>query len=556
MKPVVLAFLGFLCISLQAQTTKNYIEYDEVIANPERGLQKYSITDGNYSSTSDYSNLSESELTGWRTSTDKVTVIFRYFLMDDFLTQDINATYLANIQNDFDIIRNAGLKCIVRFSYSNGITSDPQQPSLNQIFAHLGQIAPILETNKDIIVTHQAGLLGTWGEWYYTRSSEFGDEGSISAAQWDARKQLVDSMISSTPVSIPIQVRYAEIKRQISGTTPLNETTAYTGMSSARIGFFNDAFLNNWGDQGTYSVSSANENPVGTVDYSFISNETKYVPMTGETNGLNAPRTDGSNAVFEMDSTNWSMLNRDYYTQNWDNWISDGLYDDILKGLGYRFVLESSTFERNGDELDISIQLRNEGYARPYKERRLYLVLENGDTSDTTMFLLPDDVRTWEDQVVVNETISTDQLSDGTYHVYLFLPDLSSGLMSRPEYSIRFANENVWDAVTGMNDLDQMVVVSTITGSGVQIVSDGEMQIYPNPGSGMVTVEIDGNTAVTGVVVMEVGGKVLLDTVNPELGNSGERRSFTIDISGYGPGEYLVKVITAGGECVRVFVKE
>jgi hypothetical protein len=56
-------------------------------------------------------------------------------------------------------------------------------------------------------------------------------------------------MLAHTPVEIPIQVRYVGIKQTMFGTTPLNSSTAYQNTPNARIGFYNDAFLNDYGDQ-------------------------------------------------------------------------------------------------------------------------------------------------------------------------------------------------------------------------------------------------------------------------------------------------------------------
>lgn len=141
-------------------------------------------------------------------------------------------------------------------------------------------------------------------------------------------------MLTATPIDIPIQLRYPAAKKTMYGSTALTAANAYQNTAHARIGFFNDAFLNNWGDMGTYSVGSETENPVGTDDYTYLTNETKYTPMMGETNGINAPRTSGAKALLELDLTNWSTLNRDYFTQNFTNWISSGHYEDILRFLG------------------------------------------------------------------------------------------------------------------------------------------------------------------------------------------------------------------------------
>ena len=42
----------------------------------------------------------------------------------------------------------------------------------------------------------------------------------------------------------------------------------------------------------------------------------------------------------------------------------------------------------------------------------------------------------------------------------LHLPDPSPRLRDRPEYAIRFANDQVWDAPTGFNQLNLMAQVA------------------------------------------------------------------------------------------------
>jgi hypothetical protein len=41
----------------------------------------------------------------------------------------------------------------------------------------------------------------------------------------------------------------------------------------------------------------------------------------------------------------------------------------------------------------------------------------------------------------------------GTYAVFVNLPDKYVTLRKRPEYSIRFANDGMWEATTGYNNL-------------------------------------------------------------------------------------------------------
>lgn len=489
-KPLLLILLHASYISFFGQSV-NYVESTEVISNPERGLQKYSITSSDYATTPNYNNLSLTTLNNWKTSDDKVTVVYRYFLLDAFLNSDINSTFLNNIQTDFDHVRTAGLKIIVRFSYSNAQGASAQQPTKSQILAHIAQLSSILTNNKDVILSIQAGFIGTWGEWYYTNSNEFGTDGNISETQWNNRKEIIDAMLLAAPIEIPIQVRYAGIKTKMYGNSQLNEQTGYQNTSNARIGFYNDAFLNDYGDQGTYSVSSQCESPVGTTEYEYISNETKYLPMTGETNGLNSCnngfRTTSTNAINELNLTNWTTINRDYYTPFWDQIISSGDYDEILKNIGYRFVLNSSTITVNDGNFDLTLEVSNKGYARPFKKRNVHLILKNTITNEVTTSLINTDIRTWESSITLNQNFDL-ELS-GTFQLYLWMPDDATSLQSNSDYCIQFANLNTWEAETGYNNLLQTVTLDKTLSTN----SDSKktnFSISPNPASDFIVVHL------------------------------------------------------------------
>ncbi|MHA7057687.1 T9SS type A sorting domain-containing protein [Aquimarina sp. M1] len=503
---LILLLIGNALLFGQSVT---YTPSTEIIANPERGLQKYSITSSNYATTPNSNNLSVTTLNNWKTSADKVTVVYRYFLLDASLNSDINTTFLENIQTDFDNVRTAGLKIIVRFSYSNAQGTTAQQPIKSQILTHISQLSSVLNTNKDVIFSLQAGFIGTWGEWYYTNSTEFGTDGAISETQWENRKEIIDAMLAATPTEIPIQVRYAGIKTKMYGNMQLNEQTAYQNTEHARIGFYNDAFLNDYGDQGTYSVSSQCTNPVGTAEYNYIANETKYLPMTGETNGLNACdsgfRTSGSNALNELNLTNWTTINRDYYIPFWTQAINSGHYEEIVKNIGYRFVLNSSSITSNNDNFDLTLDISNVGYARPFKKRNVYLILKNMGTNEVTKVLIDTDIRTWESSVSITQNF--DLGLTGTFQLYLWMPDIETNLESNSDYSIQLANQNIWESETGYNNLSQTVSFDS-TLSIDDLALENNFSFYPNPASDIITIklkELDN----TEIQIFDVNGQLI-----------------------------------------------
>ncbi len=485
---LLLFIFGQLAVLSQ---TVNYTPNNAIIANPERGLQKYSITASNYATNVGANNLSVATLTNWKNSPDKVTVVYRYFLLDAFMNANINATYLGNMQTDLNNVRTAGLKIIVRFSYSDNQGSAAQQPSKAQILSHITQLAPILNTNKDVIFSLQAGFIGTWGEWYYTNSTEFGTEDAISNTQWANRKEILDAMLANSPTEIPIQVRYVGIKTRFYGTTALTPTTAYQNTANARVGFYNDAFLNNYGDMGTYATDEC-QNPVNTIEYNYLANETRYLPMTGETNGLNpcnnGLRTTGANALYEMGLTHWTTINRDYHPDFWNQIIASNHYDEILKNIGYRFVLNQSTLASNGSTFDLTINLTNVGFARINKQRNVYLVLKNTNTNVFSSYKINTDCRTWENSVSISQNFNLGLT--GTYQLYLWIPDSDPSLSTRADYSIQLANSGTWDSTTGYNNLLQTISLNALGVEDYSIKND--FYIYPNPSSDTIRISLNG----------------------------------------------------------------
>jgi hypothetical protein len=114
-----------------------------------------------------------------------------------------------------------------------------------------------------------------------------------------------------------------------------------------------------------------------------------------------------------------------------------------------------------GDFFTINLQLRNDGWAAPFNPRPVELVLRHTGTGDIhTVPLSDEDPRFWlagDTQTLVH-TIRAPELA-GDYELLVNLPDPEPALRDRLEYSIRLANENVWESETGYNKLNRTVTV-------------------------------------------------------------------------------------------------
>lgn len=453
MKKMLLILFLLITLTLTAQTV-TYQPNNTVISNPEKGFYHYTST----GSSGGYSLLNQTTIANYRTN-ENITVIQRQFFLRDFITGiPITSTYLNNMQTDFNRIRNAGAKVTVRFTYTAN-SSTVYQPTKAQIIAHIAQLAPVINRNKDVIVCVQAGFIGRWGEWYYTGSTEFGDKYPVSTAQWNNRKQIVDEMLLRFSSDILVQVRYVEAKQLMYGNT-------FVG----RIGFYNDSFLGTWGDSGTFSVNSVNAAPT-PAQVSYWQTQTINLPVIGETNMVNGTRTNCPNAMIEMDRYNWSLINKDYFPTVISGWQTNGCFTTMQRSIGYDFRLNSS----NITDGVLTINLGNYGWANLFKDRKAFLICKNTTTNVNYSFVIDNNIkniRTTNYTISINLALLT--LPVGTYRLFLNLPD---PLIANKLYSIQTSNLNTWTA-EGFNDLQQTYNKSIINIQNKRIIVDGEIKIY------------------------------------------------------------------------------
>lgn len=476
--------------------TFDYTRPTSLFPNPERGLLRQTNTHDPYTDTTlaRYQPLATypgtSTLRCYR-EYDGITLIHRNFWLSEFVTSTISNAYTTAMQADFDTVREAGLKMIVRFAYTPVYTdpitcageSDLYDASKEWILTHTRQLSDVLWANSDVIAAVQAGFIGGWGEWW--GSCQFPDLECGCCpddAAWDDRRDVLFAILDTLPATRMVQLRTPRYKYNIFSDTvicsdcipqvltPLNESQAHTGIPVARTGHHNDCFLCNPTDAGTYVYTP--------TEYDYLQQETKYVVMGGETGDFNQiiPPFDPSRlkcetALEELDRFHWSFLSIDWYSGTHEIWRNGGCFDEIEQKLGYRFGFLSLDYSEQitvGQNLTLSLQITNEGYAAPYNPRPVELVLRH--TNDFThTFILYDptkpkdrlrDPRFWLPGIThtISYTVGIPCLPPGSYELLLNLPDPEPELRYRPEYAIRLAGA-VWEENTGYNKLNHTVTV-------------------------------------------------------------------------------------------------
>ena len=405
----------------------------------------------------------------------QMTLAVVLYNFNHFKSADLPEEVLAGFDEDMQILREHGVKCVLRFAYTEDEKDKVDAPP-EWVKRHLEQLKPHLAQNADVIYVLEAGFVGVWGEWYYTTNY-----GNVSQHMNAKRRKVVDYLLDNAPEDRFILFRYPMIKTEyLDDETPLTEAEAFTGTVKARMGCHNDAFLNTYGNEGTYASDDKDDDPKVRQ---YVATETLYVPNGGETNVESNSRAKKvyNQAPSEMSTYHWSFCGSSYAEEVTSRWLSSGIFDTLNIHMGYRYNLLDAQFSDEAEPeetMDVTIRQRNAGYAPIYNERTVYLVLQGND--QTWSLPLKTDPRRWLPNGVVSTiseqvTIPAD-VRRGTYHLYLYMPDKYNSIAADPRYAVRFANKDVWDAATGMNDLGANIFIAGAESEAVDEVSNPTAQ--------------------------------------------------------------------------------
>lgn len=431
-------------------TTLNFSEdTTSIFLNPERGW----MGQGDPTSTA--------RANGWT-----VVWVSSYqgsiYRLDDFRNSAISEGRLDQIRNHLAGARSGGVKIKMRFQY-NGNPVPPegyqsmQDASLSRILQHIDQVGPILEEYADVIVSHDLGWFGAWGE-NHSSSNGHSDNNATGRSN---RLQIYNRMLSVLPNTRGIGFRYPPHVRDIFPEYDLPRDQWFTGTSQARAGWLNDCFVSSSNDVGTYSSQ---------VDRETFRAIGRYTAGTAETcSAGGAPNqwSAGAAAIAEMERVGIDILNAKYFTGIINNWISTGHYNEISRRLGYRISVVNATVPTSvssGTSSQISITWRNSGFGKLFNPRPLRLVF-TGQGGPRVATLAADCRSTMPiggETMTSNYTFTVPSglVPGEKYNLHLWLPDGYESLQNDVRYTVRLANTgSLWNGTTGYNSLNYQVDV-------------------------------------------------------------------------------------------------
>ena len=481
----ILCLAGLLTaafMTLSAATVTYTPDNSTVFKNPERGFTEE--LNGKVSESNPY-RVKNHISSGWGDG-DKMTMPVVLYNFGNYKSQDLPQAILNGFDEDMQVLRDMGLKCVLRFAYTER-ESDKVDATPEWVERHLEQLKPHLAANEDVIYVLEAGFVGVWGEWYY--STNYGNETQHVTTN---RRKVIEYLFENTPEEMFILFRYPMIQQEyLNDMNPLTETEGFSGTQKARMGCHNDAFLHDWGNMGTYASNDEDDDPLVRQ---YVATQCLYTPNGGETNiddddALAEQRY--SQAPSEMATYHWSFCGSTYATPVTDRWRSSGLFDTLNVHMGYRYNLlrgEYSDQAAPGGKMNVSVELRNSGYAPLYNRRTAYIVLKDVSHQHSDISIpLQADPRRWlpngaRSQIIEQVDLPSD-VAEGEYHLYLWLPDRHETIQNDPRYAIRFGNTDVWDDTTGYNDLGATITISNSAPSDPEVVPEGIEKAVSNQSS-------------------------------------------------------------------------
>lgn len=428
--------------------TVTYTASDEDFPNPERGF--YVASEAH---SADGRGVAEVSIKSARLQGRSLFLL--EFYLTDYVNSDIAPEYLETIRLRFQSLRDGGVKCILRFCYSNGFSEDdkPWDATPEQALRHLEQVKPLMQEYADVIMVVQAGFVGSWGEWYYTEN--YTDN--------ESRRALVDALLSAVPENRQIELRTPAFKMTLYGQSlddTLTRAEAHQPTDKARLGGHNDCYLSSGNDVGTFR---------GPNDRAYWEAESRYTIMGGESCDVTqfchceGKENKYRGALKDLAMSHFTYLNSGYHPNVLRRWREEGCMETIKRRLGYRYVLEKGEFTKEakaGKPFQVKLTLHNDGFAPAQNPRDAELVLTDKSGKVLGTWTLESDPRYWmpEQVTVVDQTITLPEGISGQVTLSLNLPDPYETLHTDPRFSIRLANEGVWDENTGYNKLTDITL--------------------------------------------------------------------------------------------------
>lgn len=365
---------------------------------------------------------------------DNSTKLIQLYLYNtEYSGKDIPQSAMDNMQKCFDILRDSGYKCILRFAYNKGMHADNGWDDPATIRRHMVQLRPLIEKNRGYISALQAGFIGAWGEWHSS---------TITNNDWDIRNDVVNFCLDVIPEPWPVQIRYIDEKDVIVYNNPSQKY---------RVGIHDDFFT------AGSSVTDHNAVPGPLYDYMTEGSKHYYVsgemPYEGDEYGLDV-LIDLNKAMtilrdhhfttfditqnYELNFANWKIqkvypalleangiaYDEEYFKEG-DKIVNRSFYSYVRDHLGYRYNVKAAAAEYESGTVKASVSINNAGFAAMMVPHKVSLAVLDGNGTEVASAPINVNPMDWQptiDPFEINGEVSCN-LPAGSYDVAIRIQD-------------------------------------------------------------------------------------------------------------------------------------
>ncbi len=379
-------------------------------------------------------------------------------------TVGITAADSDNLAAILCTMESHGFKAIVRAAYDTDGSGTSEPADINTVLTHIEQLSDIFNSQKNAISVVQCGLLGLWGEMHTSSFMPILPDGSYDLTNVNL---VIEKYTSCLDSDIQFSVRRPLFYRSAFGTNkPITSETAFNNSNSSRVGFYNDGFLCDPTDCGTYASNEVE------FERTFQNSHNLYTIFGGEAI-MDTPNenADGDYAIDYMQLTHVSYLNSGWNTNLHDLWRNSSCpinapgstinaYDYIASHMGYRFVLRNSYLPatvKAGRSVSVSLDIENTGFSNIVNDNEVDLIFVSSNGKKVYTVSTSVDPRTWNAGETTNESFTVtapSRLTRGTWNVYLSIPDTTDC----PSSAVQFANETGFDSTLNANYIGNVTV--------------------------------------------------------------------------------------------------
>lgn len=322
---------------------------------------------------------------------EKPVLAQMYFYLSGYNNTRIIPDEGMNVmQANFDLARKEKIKLLVRFAYQTQQETGKGEAPQDIMMAHMKQLKPLLEKNKDVIHVVQAGFLGAWGEWHSNK------------LECDTLV-LLKGIIDMVPPDKFIQMRLPRYKNILPETDP----------DYNRISFHIDAI---WGAEGVQPGTGGTdpgtdawkqitrESPKLLVDgelywgnWSFRENkfvdgfqvirqlsEHRYASFSLHHNYRENDAKDKYSMRYWQETDimpGWLDEHRIFYAPSWfkdsnGHTIKRSVFDFVQHYLGYKLEAKAIRAKTNRDNIEVEMDLVNYGFSACFTMESGFAILD------------------------------------------------------------------------------------------------------------------------------------------------------------------------------------